>query len=199
MIRKWSSGLLYTILSFMMAVSFSYSTFCSSVSAEETLYTRFNVHFQQQFNKSGTKETCKASYANYTDPGAGHMILPPNTPVTIGKYRSGFLLVVNSGEREIYFEYSKKNMMGMKKEEYMDLILSPEPVSLAGFSELDLQGIEEGKALVGMTKEGVKTALGYPAKHRTPSLEENTWIFWRNRFGTRAVDFDDTGKVVSVR
>lgn len=182
-----------------LAIMLSNTLLPSYASADEVLYTRFNVHFQQQFNRSGTKETCKASYANFTDPGAGHMILPPNTPVTIGKYKRGFLLVLQSEERKIYFEYAKKNMNGMKKEEYIDLILSPEPVSLSGFSELDLQGIEEGKALVGMTKEGVKTALGYPAKHRTPSLEENTWIFWRNRFGTRAVEFDDTGKVVSVR
>jgi hypothetical protein len=171
----------------------------SSAIAEDVLYTRFNVHFQQQFDRSGTKETCKASYANFTNPGSGHMFLPPGTPVTIEKNRRGLLLIPQSKDMEIIFEYSRKNMMGMNKEEYIDLIFSPEPVSLGSFSELDLQGIQDGKALVGMTKEGVKTALGYPAKHRTPSLEENTWVFWQNRFRTTAVVFDDTGKVVSIK
>ena len=190
---------LFVSISCMLAMMLA-GTFLSSPShAEEILYTRFNIHYQQQFNRTGTKETLKASYANYTDPGTGHMILPPNTQVTIGKYKRGFLLIEKSEGKTIYFEYSKKNMMGMDKEEYINLITSPEPVSLSGFSELDLQGIEEGKALVGMTKDGIKTALGYPAKHRTPSLEENTWIYWRNRYSTTGVVFDDTGKVISVR
>ena len=76
---------------------------------------------------------------------------------------------------------------------------SPTPISLNGLSQIDLQGIQEGKAHIGMTKEGIRIALGYPARHRTPSLEENTWIYWLNRFRTTAVDFDDTGKVITIR
>jgi outer membrane protein assembly factor BamE (lipoprotein component of BamABCDE complex) len=66
------------------------------------------------------------------------------------------------------------------------------------FSELDRKGIAEGKAYVGMTKPGVMTALGYPATHRTPSPDANTWVYWRNRFGTMTVQFDDRGIVTSV-
>jgi hypothetical protein len=49
-----------------------------------------------------------------------------------------------------------------------------------------------------MTKEGILTALGYPAAHRTSSLDAGTWIYWTNRFGTLSVDFDAKGKVTKV-
>jgi len=46
-----------------------------------------------------------------------------------------------------------------------------------------------------MTKNGVRAALGYPATHRTPSLENQTWIYWKNRFQNYYVRFDKNGKV----
>jgi hypothetical protein len=60
------------------------------------------------------------------------------------------------------------------------------------------KGIEEGKAYPGMTREGILTALGYPATHRTPSLDAGTWVYWTNRFGTLAVEFDAKGNVTKV-
>ena len=55
--------------------------------------------------------------------------------------------------------------------------------------EIDQKGVQDGKAFIGMSKEGVRMALGYPAPHRTPSLDSSTWIYWRNRWKTRAVEF----------
>jgi hypothetical protein len=81
--------------------------------------------------------------------------------------------------------------------QYIDLITSPTPVAYDDLSDVDRQGIEAGKALVGMSKEGVKIALGYPARHRTPSLEDNRWTYWRGRHDTYVVEFDADGKVVS--
>ncbi len=108
----------------------------------------------------------------------------------------------------IYFHVPDKNInvqfefhetrMGMKTQEYLDKITSPRPVSYARLSNLDRKGIAEGKAFVGMSREGVMAALGYPAVHRTPSLDSPTYIYWTNRFGTMAVNFDAKGKVASI-
>ena len=88
--------------------------------------------------------------------------------------------------------------MGMSVDEYLDLISSPDPVSVGGLSALDRKGIDAGRALPGMTKRGVLAALGYPARHRTPSVESDRWIYWTNRFKTRAVEFDANGEVARV-
>ena len=87
----------------------------------------------------------------------------------------------------------------MSVDEYIQLIASPTRVSLNKLSHIDRKGIKEGKVYAGMTKQGVRVALGYPAAHRTPSLEDNVWIYWRNRFQTVAVEFDPSGKVTHIR
>ena len=82
--------------------------------------------------------------------------------------------------------------------QYIKKIASPKPVDLKGLTALDKKGVEEGRALVGMTKRGVMTALGYPAAHRTPSLESNLWTYWKDRYRTFRVQFGKNGKVVEI-
>jgi hypothetical protein len=160
---------------------------------EGPVYLKVNIHYQDN------GRDCKASYANYTNPGAGHQILSVNTPVRIKKWRrSGFIIVDADTNREIYFEYNKGRMQ-MSIEEYLNKITSDSKVDLSQFSDKDRKGIGEGAASVGMTKDGVMIALGYPATHRTPSPDSNTWIYWTNRFGTIAVTFDDKGIVTGIK
>ena len=157
----------------------------------ETVYLKNNIHYQE------AKGVCKASYANYTDPGLGHEILPVNTPVFIGKWKRGFSIINSLDNTMVYFDFNIERM-NMAVAEYLKIITSPTRVSLDGLSEKDRKGIEDGKAYPGMTKDGVKMALGYPATHKTPSLESNRWIYWTNRWDTVAVEFNDQGIVTSV-
>ncbi len=164
--------------------------------ASETgvVYNKYNIHTQYA---SGVYN---ASYANYTDPGAGHTVFPPNTKLRVvdtSRKSIEFLADWQGGQAKIVFEYHEPRM-GMPVTQYLELITSPTPVSLDGLSELDRKGIGTGQALLGMSKEGVLAALGYPARHKTPSLESPSWIYWTNRFKSRRVDFDSSGKVVGV-
>jgi len=158
----------------------------------DKFYLKNNIHAQV-----GPRDT-KASYANWTDPGAGHIIIPVNTPVEMGKLRKGLFIKNLTDGRQIFFEFHSRNMR-MSVDEYIQLIASPTIVSLHKLSNTDRKGIKAGKVYSGMTKQGVRVALGYPAVHRTPSLEDNTWIYWRNRFQTMAIEFDQSGKVVHIR
>ena len=87
----------------------------------------------------------------------------------------------------------------MSAEQYINLITSSKKVNLEQLSEIDQKGIKSGKALIGMSKTGVKIALGYPATHRTPSLENNSWVYWLNRWKTMVIEFDTEGKVNNIR
>jgi hypothetical protein len=89
--------------------------------------------------------------------------------------------------------------MGMSAEQYINLITSSKKVNLEQLSEIDQKGIKSGKALIGMSKTEVKIALGYPATHRTPSLENNSWVYWLNRWQTYGIEFDTEGKVSKIR
>ena len=162
-----------------------------------TVYLKNNIHYQDRLDRAG-KTVSKASYANYTDPGEGHAILPVNTAVTIGDWRRGVTIKRISDGKLIHFEYNQQNM-GMDVRSYLDLITSPFPVSMEGLSDKDIEGIKEGKAANGMTKQGVRMALGYPAVHRTPSLDDNVWTYWKNRWDMRIVEFNPDGQVVAVK
>jgi hypothetical protein len=159
----------------------------------EVAYLKNNIHVQQHENTG----EYRASHANWTNPGKGHVVIPVNTSVSMGHFRGGFAIIIESTQKSIHFEVNEKNA-AMSAEQYWRLITSPEPVKLDSFSEIDRKGIQEGKAYVGMTKEGVRIALGYPAAHKTPLLENNTWYYSTNRFKSIAIEFDGNGKVRSV-
>lgn len=166
----------------------------AAAQAPEIRYAKYNIHAQE------SRRDIKASYAGHVDPGAGHIIIPAGSrlefPGTRQRYRNGFWFTVADTGQRVFFELHT-GRMGMSEPEYINLITSNSPVSLAHFSGVDRKGIEAGDVYIGMTKEGVLTALGYPPRHRTPSLEANTWIYWRNRFMTMSVEFDAGGKVRS--
>lgn len=69
---------------------------------------------------------------------------------------------------------------------------------IAKLPAIDRQGIEQGKALAGMSKRGVVLAMGYPPPHVTPSLDADRWVYWTNRVNRIAVLFQD-GRVSGVQ
>jgi hypothetical protein len=150
-----------------------------------------NIHAQQQ------KEELRASYANWTNPGQRHVVIPVNTPVKVMTVRRDLTFITQDTNQTIYFEFDEGNM-GMTNEQYITLITSTQPVNLDSLSAIDRKGISEGKAYTGMTKEGVRIALGYPAIHKTPSLNNNTWYYWTNRWKPFAIEFGKTGTVSKV-
>jgi hypothetical protein len=156
-------------------------------------YLKNNIHVQEHRHRE-----YRAAYSNWTDPGKRHLVIPVNTEVTIGSWRRGFIIITQGTGMTIYFEYDEKRTR-MSGEQYVALITSPELTRLDTFSDIDRKGIQDGKAYRGMTRDGVRVALGYPAPHATPSLQANTWIYWTNRSKTIAVEFDAQGFVSSIR
>lgn len=67
-----------------------------------------------------------------------------------------------------------------------------------GLDAVDREGIVRGKVTPGMSKEGVIFAIGYPPPHQTPQLEANQWRYWKRRFDTILVLFEND-RVVRVR
>jgi hypothetical protein len=172
------------------------STPSGPIEGYASVYLHTNIHGYTRVSRGNTEYL--ASYANYVQPDTGHFFVPVNTVVSIGKWRGGFAMTRQDNGQLIYFEYRSGNMAGMSVKEYLDLITGPQPLSMKGLSGTDLKGIKEGRVLTGMTKKGVEIAWGYPAKHRTPSLEDNVWTYWRNRWVMKSVTFSN-GKVTQVQ
>ena len=177
---------------YVLSIFFGYGAY-TLCAANDIRYLRNNVHVQEHKH-----EEYRASYANWTNPGKNHIIIPVNTPVTVGSFRRGFAIITQDSRKKILFEYDETRMR-MGEDQYIGLITSTQPVKIDDLSEIDQKGIKDGKAYVSMTKDGVRIALGYPAAHQTPSLNENTWVYWTNRFKSFKIEFDENGKVKKIQ
>jgi hypothetical protein len=184
---KW---LLVLWLGLIVVTCSCQSSKTSAQKANDELYTRYNLHFVSERGKN------KASYANWTE-WPGHDMLPYNSKVQVRSSSRKITIVDLNTNRDITMEFSAKRML-MSAKEYVAMITSPTPVTYEGLSDVDLQGIQAGQAMTGMSKQGVMIALGYPAKHRTPSTDENAWTYWKGRYDSYVVGFDNSGKVVST-
>ncbi|MBU2871631.1 outer membrane protein assembly factor BamE [Colwellia sp. E2M01] len=69
---------------------------------------------------------------------------------------------------------------------------------VAQLSAIDQEGIEKGTPLLGMSKEGITYAMGKPPMHATPSLDNNSWTYWVNRWSRNILKFDNEGKLESI-
>lgn len=180
----------------LAVASWAAGAFLASPKESAAAYLKNNVH--HQWKMDGAKKVFRSSYSGWVNPGSGHGFWAVNTPVRAeGISSRGFTLVNTSTGEETLFEYNVKNM-GISANEYIGRITSPTPVSLEGLSQVDRKGISEGVAYTGMTKDGVRMALGVPPTHRTPSLDENTWYYWKDRFRTIGVEFGADGKVARI-
>ena len=68
-------------------------------------------------------------------------------------------------------------------------------------SDVDKDGIYQGRALPGMSREGVIIALGWPPEfaNRGDIMKLRSWYYWLGRFDRMEVLFDRRGRVSIVR
>jgi hypothetical protein len=85
-------------------------------------------------------------------------------------------------------------------DEYLHRLFVPDDprARLRRVPQKTVRNIEDGIVTEGMTREQVLMAVGFPPMHRTPSLEQDDWHFWENRWHEWIVRFDGD-KVAGVR
>jgi len=63
----------------------------------------------------------------------------------------------------------------------------------------DKKGIEAAQPMVGMNKQGVLIAIGYPSEFVvTDPKAASSWQYWRDRWGKFVVIFDQQGRVKDI-
>ncbi len=66
------------------------------------------------------------------------------------------------------------------------------------FTKKERNNIENGTIAIGMSKEAVIMAYGYPPTVRTHNIKQNSWTFWKNRWVTRVIRFKNN-KVSNIQ
>jgi hypothetical protein len=117
-------------------------------------------------------------------------LVPINTQVTlVSLNEKNMVLRLASGETvnvENVEKFSKRSMTAIAHN-----LLATQPVPIGKFDEATANAIKSGTLRVGMTKEQVIMARGYPPGHRTPSLDGDTWIYWSSRFASDRIVFSN--------
>jgi hypothetical protein len=160
---------------------------CSSVAIDatkgQTYYTQFSLFYEGGIYKT----------VNYRI-GA---LLPINTPVVLLDFNHAVILVkLPDGAKLRLLNIAKFSRDTLSDE--FTRTFGRERVDLAKFSPKERENILAGAVQVGMSKEAVIKAMGYPPGFRTPSLDMNQWKYWKNRYGTMLVFFVD-GKVSNIK
>ncbi len=117
--------------------------------------------------------------------------VPINTKIRITKMKKKriYFVMVESGT-ELTFE----NIQGYtlrSTPEMAAVLLSSEKTPVEKLGEQIAKFIKQGQLRLGMTKNQVIMTRGFPPQHRTSSLENDTWIYWQNKFATHTLLFED--------
>jgi hypothetical protein len=148
-----------------------------------TWYTQFTLQFER-----GRYRT-----TNYRR----GFTLPINTEVALVSMDSDEIIVqIKSSGARLEVENVPKHTNESIHQAF-DKLFGSAPVDLSRFGDAEQKAIRAGKAEVGMSREAVLAALGYPPAVGTPALESDEWKSWDSRFTTLVVRFDED-RVVDV-
>ncbi len=67
-----------------------------------------------------------------------------------------------------------------------------------GLTDEEIRQIQLGEYKIGMSKKAIIIARGYPPTHKTPSIESNTWTYYKNRWAKEEIFFNNQGKAISI-
>ncbi len=132
----------------------------------------------------------------------GTMIVP-GTKVTIEEVRDDRILFKDDAgtKYRIIIELKHNNVPGPKLVER--LFGADDPMAAGGkfekFTKEEQDNIKAGYVVKGMSKEAVLMAYGYPPTIRTANTDANIWTYWKNRFVTQIIRFDDKNKVMDIQ
>lgn len=160
----------------------------------KTYYTNFTI-----YALNGMHKTTNYRYGS---------ILPINSAVQIIDFTIGAdptsdqegqnLVIRNLATGEDILIFNVPSYSGVLNDEYFRRFLSEEPTDLSMVSANFVEKINQGIVTVGMSKNEVLMALGYPPAHQTPSLDKNTWRYWKDKYTTFVISFNDNGQLATA-
>jgi len=107
------------------------------------------------------------------------VLIPINTPVRVLDLRGTNIRVELMGMAAVIVNVPKYTRIST--EQLFERMFTLAPVDLSAVRPELQAAIRAGQLRLGMTKQEVIMARGYPPAHATPSLELDRWIYWNSR------------------
>lgn len=132
---------------------------------------------------------------NYEE--SGKTLIPMGTPVKFkgyGRYR--VQVEIDGKTQYLGNDYSRDLAMDVFAQRY---IVDRNPKQLlAAMPPRIREAVNSARVTIGMTREQVVMAVGYPVSSETASLNAPAWKFWLWSFSPFTVHFDSQGRVSRI-
>ncbi|MBN2351218.1 MAG: hypothetical protein JXD23_01520 [Spirochaetales bacterium] len=151
------------------------------------IYTQTNLH---------PDETRARLYSvNFQQAG----LIPAGTEVVFASLNEKqFSFIVKEKARTYYYLNHKQSNEPFESHLLRFFGPSWDPEKITRLPDQDREGVRTGKPAVGMTREGIILAMGWPPRLENPDLKASRWRYWRHRFDTIAIEFGPDDTVVNI-
>lgn len=167
---------------FLLVPGFAYALERSDIG--ETFYTRHTFKYEKKRYKT-------TNYLKGT-------LVPINSKAKLLKYnRKTIIILLEDTGVKVRIQNVKK-FSGASVNAIFDRMFSMDEVDVDKYDKKTSKKIRLGVVDIGMSKKQVLMALGFPPAHETPSLDLDQWKYWKNRFNTMLITFDDD-RVINVQ
>ncbi len=170
-----------------------------SASAQETeqtvLYTAQNLWYENPINmwcinyKTGTMIPAGTPVAKvgFSPIKAGRFQKAQDRAISFERVEDGV---------DFFINFRADWHPGKTIEDYKDLFFTEKDFGALteGLTEQEIEAIKKGVVVKGMSKRAVLISYGVPPEHKTPDLDASSWYYWRNRFASKEICFDDDDK-----
>jgi TolB-like protein len=163
------------------------ATYAQLTDKKATLYTLYGLHP----DKKGNLYAASFVQEEYLPPGTAIQFIDDNR--TVYKFK------VNETGRIYTYEHHKQAGEDFKAHLIKVFGIAWDPAAITALSAADQAGIASGKVSAGMSRQGVELALGKRPVVENPDFKAKSWRYWKSRFDTMAVTFDDQGLVSQVK
>jgi len=123
-------------------------------------------------------------------------MIPAGTKVQITYCRGVKIKFISEDEGVTYTLVHSRRHSSIKLQEVFKRYFSEDDVMARGGSfrklkKSEKENVKDGVIDIGMSKDAVLIAYGYPPTHVTPSLHSNVWTYWESRARRIIVHFKD--------
>lgn len=127
----------------------------------------------------------------------GKKVLPAGTPVSISGYgRHRVRVDIDGSKQAIGNDYSRDVGLGEFAARY---VLRENPAErIAGWPQRVQEAVRAGKVTPGMSREQVRTSLGWPVSSENPDLDADIWRYWLDSFSEFHIHFNGSGQVSDI-
>jgi hypothetical protein len=126
-------------------------------------------------------------------------MIPAGTPIRIKSWGFNNRAYAEIGGREYRIGHDYGRAQESLETYVYKLVVRENPKKrIDGYRKEIRVAIAAGRVVPGMTREQVLIAAGFPATHRTPSLDAPVWNYWSSRVSRYEVHWNAKGTVQSI-